>query len=142
MAGNRVIEEARPYSLDDVFKEHYAVPEFQRPYVWKKRHVTQLFDDLFDAHKERGRGEYFIGSIVTYRDTDRRNYLVDGQQRMLTLISLFAACRDRLLALDETTDVSFFESLVRGERRTARGKVIEDDRVLARVNRIKRYSRS
>lgn len=134
MAGNRVIEEARPYSLDDVFKEHYAVPEFQRPYVWKTRHVTQLFDDLFDAHKERGRGEYFIGSIVTYRDTDRRNYLVDGQQRMLTLISLFAACRDRLLALDENTDVSFFESLVRGERRTARGKVIEDDRVLARVN--------
>jgi len=135
LAGSRVIQEARPYPLDDVFKEHYAVPEFQRPYVWKKRQVEQLFYDLFDAHKgERGRGEYFIGSIVTYQDQDRRHYLVDGQQRMLTLVSLFCACRDRILALDENAEVSFFESLVRGERRTARAKVKEDDRVLARVN--------
>lgn len=136
MAGSRLIEEARPYSLEDVFKEHYAVPEFQRPYVWKKRQVEQLFDDLFEAYDERGRGtgEYFIGSMVTYQDTDRRHYLVDGQQRMLTLISLFAACRDRVLVLDEEADVSFFESLLRGERRTVRGRVTEEDRVLARVN--------
>jgi hypothetical protein len=134
MVERHVIQEARPYSLDDVFKEHYAVPEFQRPFVWKKRQVQQLFYDLFDAHQERGRGEYFIGSIVTYRDKDRRQYLVDGQQRMLTLISLFAACRDRIMALDENADVSFFDSIIRGDRRTARGKVTVEDRVLARVN--------
>lgn len=134
MVDRHVIQEARAFSLEDVFKEHYAVPEFQRPYVWKKRHVQQLFYDLFDAHQGRGREGYFIGSMVTYRDKDRRHYLVDGQQRMLTLVSLFAACRDRLLALDENSDVLFYNSIVRGDRRTVRGKVTVEDRVLARVN--------
>lgn len=135
MTERHVIQEARPYPLDEVFKEHYAVPEFQRPFVWRKREVKQLFYDLFEAHQERGRdGEYFIGSMVTYRDKDRRHYLVDGQQRMLTLVALFAACRDHLMAVDEDADTSFFDSLLRGERRTARGKVTVEDRVLARVN--------
>jgi hypothetical protein len=46
---------ALAHSLDSIFRDHYAIPEFQRPYVWKRKHILQLFDDTHAAYTERGR---------------------------------------------------------------------------------------
>ncbi len=135
MASSRIVQEAQAYSLDTILKDHYAVPDFQRPYVWKKRHVDQLYVDLYDAFTERAGDEYFIGSLVTFEDRRaRRLQLVDGQQRMLTLALLFAACRDRIKALSPRANVTLFEDVLRGPQRTQRGASNVADRIMARAD--------
>jgi uncharacterized protein DUF262 len=127
------IKEALPHSLDSIFREHYAIPEFQRPYVWKKKSILELFDDLHDAQLERARDDYFIGSLVVFRGRDGRLNLVDGQQRIITLTLLNCAFRDRILEVDPAANTTFFDGLVRGARRTARGGSKEEDRIHAQT---------
>lgn len=134
MAASSVIKEARAHSLDSVFNDHYAIPDFQRPFIWKRKHIWRLFDDLHDAFIENRRGEYFIGSIVVFRGRDGRLNLVDGQQRVITLAVLNCAFRDRVSSLSPAADTKFFETMVRGDRRSTRGRTMEEDRVYAQTD--------
>lgn len=70
-----------------------GVPDYQRSYAWEERHVRDLFQDL-TAALHQGEPEYFLGSIVTTKDTAGEIQVVDGQQRLATTIILIAAIRD------------------------------------------------
>ena len=73
----------------------YRIPEYQRPYKWQDEQVTQLWDDIDEAY-ENGDSNYFLGSIVTAKDDPKSGYfdVVDGQQRLTTLMILFCVIRD------------------------------------------------
>jgi uncharacterized protein with ParB-like and HNH nuclease domain len=93
--------------LSDVFKDFYCVPDFQREYVWEESHVEKLLQDVYDEfYGEDGKlskeGEYFIGSIVTYRDENGIFQLIDGQQRLTTSYLILCAIRDVLHDLHES----------------------------------------
>ncbi len=71
----------------------YYIPRYQRPYTWVDDHVEKLFDDLVEAYENRQtEPEYFLGSIiVTPKDPNEASLqnVVDGQQRLTTLMILF-----------------------------------------------------
>jgi len=80
----------------------FRIPEYQRPYIWSTDEVNELLDDLRFAQSEKPNQEYFLGSFVFQskkadaahgQDFDE-NDLLDGQQRMTTLLMLFACIRD------------------------------------------------
>ncbi len=74
----------------------YEVPDFQREYVWKpKKEVQQLLEDLIQAFRDN-EPDYFLGSIVYFPNEDGTRALVDGQQRLTTLILLLAALQSLL----------------------------------------------
>ncbi len=89
-------------SVTGLFHSFYAVPDYQREYVWGEKHVEQLLNDI---REEMGDGdpqncpEYFIGSIVVCPGREAVLDLIDGQQRMTTLYITLCAIRDRLAAL-------------------------------------------
>ena len=94
--------------VKDIFSTMwFRIPEYQRPYIWSKDEVNELLDDLTFAQKEKPDQEYFLGSFVfqskkadPMRGQDfHENDLLDGQQRMTTLLLLFACIRD--LAKDD-----------------------------------------
>ena len=64
----------------------FEIPEYQRPYVWKKEHWEALFTDITD--NEFG---YFIGAIICVCKENNRFDVVDGQQRLTTLSIFLAA---------------------------------------------------
>ncbi len=76
--------------------EAYKVPPFQRPYAWDKNQWEDLLEDLISLKE----GEvHFLGSIVVIPETKHKlgiNYfqIVDGQQRLATLLILLAVLRD------------------------------------------------
>lgn len=88
--------------IKDVFKMWFHVPEYQRPYVWGYEEINDLLDDLTFAMSEKPDSEYFLGSIVFQSkpadlELGRKfpeNDLLDGQQRMITLLLLLAVIRD------------------------------------------------
>lgn len=85
------------WTINDVFKNMYSVPVYQRPYSWETIQINVLLDDIFEAYnlpeieKEEG---YFVGSIYLH-DTNKKlkglisQYdIIDGQQRLTTLALL------------------------------------------------------
>lgn len=70
--------------------EMYVIPMYQRPYSWNMDQFSDLFRDLFEAYKENE--SYFLGNIIMARsksyDNDGKNFVVDGQQRIITLWTL------------------------------------------------------
>lgn len=71
-------------------QEQLRVPLYQRPYSWTTEEVDQLWADvttLMDA-------EHFMGSIVLNDEATLRPQVIDGQQRLTTLMMLLAQIRD------------------------------------------------
>lgn len=91
--------------LEGMFQRFYVIPEFQREYVWKKKHVNQLLEDLYRQFMHGGADEYFLGSVVLHEEEDG-HHVVDGQQRITTLYILIACLRDRFKALDPGWDTT------------------------------------
>lgn len=104
--------------MEDVFKPHsltikelfgnadslYQIPIYQRPYKWGSEQVEQLWDDLCEAY-ENDEPNYFLGSVITAKPQESSNYLdiVDGQQRLTTLIILFCCYRDTFPNINSDT---------------------------------------
>ncbi|MBZ4331794.1 DUF262 domain-containing protein [Corallococcus sp. AS-1-12] len=93
-------------SLDSLFAggTTYRIPPYQRPYSWqavgrgdRDSQVIQMWDDLwnfFEENRDNNR-EYFLGSMVIVEEQEKlRTFeVIDGQQRLTTLVLLFAAMR-------------------------------------------------
>lgn len=93
--------------LSTIFGEgaRYVIPSYQRPYSWesqgksdKNNQVNNLWDDLIEFFEtnHNNADEYFIGSMVAISKTDddgKYFEVVDGQQRITTLMILFGAMK-------------------------------------------------
>ena len=103
--------ESNDLAIAQIFKDFYAVPDFQREYVWQREHVEKLLEDVLNEfYDEEARPiegpEYFLGSIVACRDHEGIFQLIDGQQRITTIYLVLCAARDALRdAGDEPTRV-------------------------------------
>ncbi len=79
-------------------KRTFIIPVYQRNYSWDKDNCDQLFNDLMESLTS-GKKHYF-GNIVYYAmSTDFASgyselALIDGQQRVTTIMLLLAALRD------------------------------------------------
>ena len=90
-----------PYTLFNTTTcSHLVIPDFQRPYAWKREQCEDLWTDLMDFSPNQDfstkkNGDYdgfFLGPIVVYRDMDKNEYnIIDGQQRITTLSLLLHA---------------------------------------------------
>jgi uncharacterized protein with ParB-like and HNH nuclease domain len=72
----------------------YQIPRYQRPYSWGDEQLEKLWDDIVDAKDNDP--NYFLGSVITAKPQDASNYIdvVDGQQRLTTLLILLCVYRD------------------------------------------------
>jgi len=84
----------------------FFVPHYQRAYSWHQKQWLQLWDDVVGLAADRSNGApeaakptHFIGSMVTIPGVSvpqgvAKYVLIDGQQRLTTLMLLLAALRD------------------------------------------------
>ncbi|ELC8364115.1 DUF262 domain-containing HNH endonuclease family protein [Clostridium perfringens] len=101
---------AKEYYIKDLLSNKFLfeIPDYQRAYSWTKENLKQLVEDIGESvelNKARGNKEfdqyepYFLGSIVLcskeYKDDGCGIYdVIDGQQRLTSIIMLIAAIRD------------------------------------------------
>ena len=80
----------------------YQIPVYQRPYKWGDDEVDKLWDDILESYRNE-EPNYFLGSIITAKSGNGSKYLdvVDGQQRLTTLIILMATIRDLFPNINE-----------------------------------------
>lgn len=73
----------------------FNIPDYQRPFAWEDSNFQDLIDDLVSAQSEKN---YFLGTIVLHKKNERNSYdVVDGQQRLTSLLILFACLRDLIV---------------------------------------------
>ena len=80
----------------------YSIPRYQRPYKWEDTQVEQLWSDIKDAYTDN-QPYYFLGSVITALPSEGEGtYLdvVDGQQRLTTLLILCSVFRDCFPAIN------------------------------------------
>lgn len=95
---------------------YYKIPRFQRPYSWESENVQEFWDDVVRDNPT----DYFIGSMVVYKEGQQRYGVVDGQQRLTTLTILLCVLRDKLSDLGFQDLAEGINSLV--ERRNIDNK--------------------
>lgn len=114
------------FSLSSVFSESYfEIPEYQRDYAWETSNVNDLLEDIefvYDKEENLKNSEntnqskptHYFGTIVleergTIEPTEFEDYtrfaIVDGQQRLTTVVIVVSAIIDELerLASDDST---------------------------------------
>ena len=76
----------------------FLIPDYQRPYAWEEKECERLWDDIFEfaipennAEKFDSGKEYFLGPIVTFKNSNGKSEIIDGQQRLTTLMLLLRA---------------------------------------------------
>lgn len=92
--------EGSPKNLKQLLQNtKYSIHYYQREYMWQRKHIEELIDDLTSEFLEyyhpgdsrpavADYGAYFMGSIVL---AGRENAIIDGQQRFssLTLLLMY-----------------------------------------------------
>ena len=94
-------------TIKDLFsskKSDFLIPDYQRPYAWGEIECQTLWDDVFSfAFPENDytkfnsdEDEYFLGPIVTFENEDGKLEIIDGQQRLTTLMLLLRVFYSKL----------------------------------------------
>ncbi|MBA3432186.1 MAG: DUF262 domain-containing protein [Actinobacteria bacterium] len=68
----------------------FYIPRFQRPYSWEPEQVEELWEDAV----QESAADYFIGSMVVHKKGEDTVAVIDGQQRITTLVMLLCAIRN------------------------------------------------
>ena len=106
--------QAHTKSIKILFSGKYAVDWYQREYKWVDKQIEDLVNDLIsafvgnyrDGHQRvdvKQYGQYFLGPIIVSASKEKSgdtHYIVDGQQRLITL-TLALICLLRLV-INET----------------------------------------
>ena len=109
----------------------YRIPQYQRPYKWGNEQIEQLWDDIFEAY-ENDIDNYFLGSVITAKPLDNSQYIdvVDGQQRLTTLMILFCVLRDNFQDINKnnaedpfSVDIEAIKAVISLNNRTERLKL-------------------
>ena len=93
-------------------KADFLIPDYQRPYAWNEEQCQTLWDDIFlfsfpDNNYEAfdDNEEYFLGSIVTYKNEKGKSEVIDGQQRLTTLMLILRAFYDKFFNMQDRNSI-------------------------------------
>lgn len=110
-------------TIKDLFQDKrsdFLIPDYQRPYAWGEAECQTLWDDIFNfAIPDDGKtdfdsnSEYFLGSIVTFKNKDGKMEVIDGQQRLTTLMLLLRAFYSRLGHMQDDDTRSTIQNIER-----------------------------
>ena len=88
-----------------------TIPPYQRPYKWQRKHVRELMEDVL-AHSKEKNETYRFGTLVLHKKTLEKDKvegldIVDGQQRMITLVLIVMAIHEDKRLKEELENLSF-----------------------------------
>jgi hypothetical protein len=105
----------------------FRIPDYQRSYSWEKKQRDDLANDLYEIHKKDS--DHFMATVVCLKSSKEpiriassrlfEYDIVDGQQRITTLVALLKGIEIRLTRdANESDDVrDLNKTLVKGDNR-------------------------
>ena len=104
-------------------QQRFILPTYQREYKWETKHLRELLSDIqeafLDSYKPcHGRQDvgtypaYFLGTIITTTAEAGAKSIIDGQQRLTTLLMTMAYF-SRLRASTPDSKISNLDAMLR-----------------------------
>jgi len=111
-------------SLNEIFNNTlYRIPDYQRGYAWTQNQLKDFWDDLYNLSETKNHytGVLTVKSVpLEVSGSERWNeeqwvlkergyrayYVVDGQQRLTTVIIFIQALIEVIQALDKNKDIT------------------------------------
>lgn len=81
----------RILSIDKLLGMNLIIPDYQRPYKWTAKNITELILDIqksIEESRKYAEFKYRVGTVILYKNEKNEYEIVDGQQRMLSLLLL------------------------------------------------------
>lgn len=80
-------------------KKAFLIPEYQRPYSWERDECRTLWDNLYEfafpndiiADFDADEDNYFMGTILFFKNRSKEYEIIDGQQRIVTFMLMLRA---------------------------------------------------
>jgi uncharacterized protein with ParB-like and HNH nuclease domain len=81
-------------------REYFVIPNYQRAYSWENDNdsnmqLKEFFDDLVEQAKSKK--NYSFGNILVEKKNNRSSEVIDGQQRLTTIVIFIRAFIDIIL---------------------------------------------
>lgn len=101
----------------------FRIPEYQRCYSWEEHQIQDLFEDISKIYNKQSKDKYdhhFMATIVCLNTMNSEElgskvlpvlHVVDGQQRLTTLIILLKAISKKLLVQNDKKYIDEGEEL-------------------------------
>jgi hypothetical protein len=100
--------------INDLLKENFNVPYYQRGYRWTQKQVTDLLNDLWEFQTKSEDGDraafYCLQPVVVQKLPDGRWELVDGQQRLTTIFLFLTYLKPLLEVLGKSRFTISFDT--------------------------------
>ena len=101
-------------------KADFLIPDYQRPYAWTEKECQTLWDDVVlfsfpdnNSDNFKRSDEYFLGSIVTFNNENNQMEVIDGQQRLTTLMLVLRCFYDLFLEAQDANSKSTKENIAK-----------------------------
>lgn len=112
------VDQKTIFALFSDKKADFLIPDYQRPYAWEEEQCLTLWEDIYtfafpddNYEKFNDNEEYFLGSIVTYKNDNGKSEVIDGQQRLTTLMLLLRAFYDKFASMQDQNSKKTRESI-------------------------------
>lgn len=82
---------AQIWSIDQLLGMNLIIPDYQRPYKWTDKNITELILDIrrsLEESRKYANFKYRIGTVILHINENDEYEIVDGQQRILSLLLL------------------------------------------------------
>lgn len=106
------VDQKNILSLFSDKKSDFLIPDYQRPYAWGEAECQTLWDDIFafafpnnNCDDFNTSEEYFLGAIVTFENENHKKEIIDGQQRLTTLMLLLRAFHERFSNMQDKESI-------------------------------------
>lgn len=92
----------------------FIIPDYQRPYKWDIEKCETLWNDIenFSQTDAKDGADYFLGTIVSYINEDKNQEIIDGQQRITSLMLLLRSFYKKLERMIEDKEVIGLKSQI------------------------------
>ena len=74
------------WSIDKLLGMNLIIPDYQRPYKWTDKNITELILDIqksIEESRKYANFKYRIGTVILHINKNNEYEIVDGQQRIL-----------------------------------------------------------
>lgn len=94
-------------------QEQFVVPSYQRRYAWGKKQQMELFRDIDMLFPDEG---HLLGMLIIHNGNHvggtNKVQIVDGQQRITSIIILLQVIKEKYIYINELFNVNIINTLV------------------------------
>ncbi|OON73869.1 DUF262 domain-containing protein [Streptomyces tsukubensis] len=139
------------FNLNELFRDvTYEIDYYQRDYTWGEEEVRTLLRDLCDSFRNwsgdsvyrrrpQTAPQYFLGPFVYHEPVRNRRFLVDGQQRFVTLHVLFLQLRLWAREMGDSQTVDQLNRVITTDGKSFCVGITDHDPVLRAVSEGRKY---